>query len=277
MLDLVPRRLMGVAEQLLGAGTLVEPDESPAPDDAPKKSDNGVGIGQHVRGVINVMPELPDAPRVAAAGRCHTDGHPFSLGVVAYLSDVLPGGGSFSVWPRSHRRLFHLQPWQYSSRGPDHSAPPNPAAVSPLPAGPAAALLFDHVSRRRFLSLGLARAQSAEIQAIRDDTHPVECHGRAGTVILWHHRLGHAKGQNLSAAGGAPRIRHAVFYDYIKRPQLFCADGDKCPEEVGPSENGDGPPPSDMWRDWSAATRQAARRQRQGLGGWEVGAARAKL
>ena len=100
MLDLVPRRLMGVAEQLLGAGTLVEPDESPAPDDAPKKSDNGVGIGQHVRGVINVMPELPDAPRVAAAGRCHTDGHPFSLGVVAYLSDVLPGGGSFSVWPR---------------------------------------------------------------------------------------------------------------------------------------------------------------------------------
>ena len=68
MLDLVPRRLMCVAEQLLGAGTLVEPDESPAPDGAPKKSDNGVGIGQHVRGVINVMPELPDAPRVAAAG-----------------------------------------------------------------------------------------------------------------------------------------------------------------------------------------------------------------
>ena len=96
MLDLVPRRLMCVAEQLLGAGTLVEPDESPAPDGAPKKSDNGVGIGQHVRGVINVMPELPDAPRVAAAGRCHTDGHPFSLGVVAYLSDVLPGGGSFT-------------------------------------------------------------------------------------------------------------------------------------------------------------------------------------
>ena len=172
---------MGAAEQLLGVGTLVEPDEGPVPPDGPKKSDNGVGIGRHVRGVVNVMPELADAPRVASAGRCHTDGHLFSLGVVAYLDDVLPGGGSFTVWPRSHRRLFHLQPWQYSSRGLDHTSPSRPA-------------------------------QRDEIAAIRADTYPVECHGRAGTIIFWHHRLGHAKGQNLSAANGAPRIRHAIFY-----------------------------------------------------------------
>ena len=39
-----------------------------------------------------------------------------SLGVVGLIDKVEPGGGSFAVWPKSHRRFFHLFKWQYSCR-----------------------------------------------------------------------------------------------------------------------------------------------------------------
>lgn len=236
MLDLVPRRLMAAAEQLLGEGTLVSPDEGRPPDDAPKKTGaadmpgNERGIGQHLRGVISIMPQPPDAPRAPQTG-LHVDGHPFSLGVCAYLDVVPPGAGAFACWPRSHRRLFHLQPWHYSSRNAAAEEPPNPRA-------------------------------EAELEAILRDTHPVECTGDAGTVIMFHHRLGHAKGINRSATGGAaPRIRHACFVDFLKKPHLFLADGNSAVEA---SENGDGPPPRDMWAAWSDAVRAAAARQPRG-------------
>ena len=44
------------------------------------------------------------------------------------------------------------------------------------------------------------------------------------------HRTAHMAGQNYSKL-----IRQAVLFDYIKKPQYY----------------DDGPPPDDMWRDWS--------------------------
>ena len=49
--------------------------------------------------------------------------------------------------------------------------------------------------------------------------------------------------------------RTAVFYDFVKTPQLFRRNAALAEQ---PSENGDGPPPLDMWEDWSCETRAAA-------------------
>eukprot|EP01051_Picozoa_sp_SAG22_P013458 SAG22_NODE_1509_length_4263_cov_194.143612_3_plen_101_part_00 len=66
------------------------------------------------------------------------------------------------------------------------------------------------------------------------DTVPVDLSGKCGDVIFWHHRTAHMAGQNHSG-----NIRQAVLYDYIKKAEFY----------------DDGPPPSDMWRDWSPQLR----------------------
>ena len=191
LLDLVARRCTPLAEQLLGAGRLVEVSPLPVADtDGPKRSDGTVGIGQHLRGVMCQLPERPDAPRLpqrgchivrtrappAACNRCVSpgyfshrrrcvtlqDAHPFSLCCVTYLWDTPPGAGAFTVWPRSHRRVFHEFPWQFSSR---------------------------HDDRTTIAGEGGDQGPMAElVEAIKDDTVPVALHARAGDCIFWHHR-----------------------------------------------------------------------------------------
>ena len=46
-----------------------------------------------------------------------------------------------------------------------------------------------------------------------------------------------------------------MFHDYCLTPELFRRDAEQAALQ---SENGDGPPPEDMWRDWSTETRAAA-------------------
>ena len=60
-------------------------------------------------------------------------------------------------------------------------------------------------------------------------------YGPAGTVVFWHHRLGHNPGTNYVGEN----IRQAVLFDFIKK------------------NVDDGPPPADMWRDWSEELRSA--------------------
>ena len=67
------------------------------------------------------------------------------------------------------------------------------------------------------------------------DTPPVDCFGKAGDVVLWHHRLAHMAGHNYSG-----QIRQAVLFDFTK------SDLDQCRLD---------PPQDDMWRDWSEALR----------------------
>ena len=76
--------IWGMAEQLLGEGNLVVPER--------------------IRGIYCLLPEgnIPQRPVT-----CHTDAHPFHLGVVGYIDDVPPNGGGFWVWPKSHRTFYY--------------------------------------------------------------------------------------------------------------------------------------------------------------------------
>ena len=171
MIDLLPKNpsVWAIAEQLLGAGTLVEPDR--------------------VRGVYCMMPEgdLPEHPYY-----CHVDQHAFHLGTVAYVDDVDPDGGGFNVWPGSHVPFYRTFQTAYGNeQRADHK---------------------------------LTRA--------RINAEPrMDCHGKAGDVVFWHHRLGHSAGHNRTG-----RIRQAVLYDF-KRADLE----DKLTD--APYEN--------MWQDWA--------------------------
>jgi ectoine hydroxylase-related dioxygenase (phytanoyl-CoA dioxygenase family) len=65
----------------------------------------------------------------------------------------------------------------------------------------------------------------------------VDCHGRAGDIVFWHHRIGHMAGHNHTR-----RIRQAVLYDFCK---------------VELARTQEEPPAADMWKDWSPAVRAA--------------------
>ena len=138
MVDMLPGAMNGIAHQLLG-------------------QDRFAPI-QRVRGIYCTLPYGPEVERKPVSTHC--DGHPFSFGCVAYIDDVPPDGGGFTVWPRSHRtfwRDFHSRyRAEYAPRYKEH----------------AAAFASDHVY---------------------DQTY-----GQAGDVVLWHHRLGHMASHNYS-------------------------------------------------------------------------------
>ena len=84
MHDLLPRACLGMAEQLLGAGTLRElrpkGEEPTAEELAPVLAGKQPGqeIGTKCRGIYCTLP-YGDRPRFPNANSCHTDGHPMSL------------------------------------------------------------------------------------------------------------------------------------------------------------------------------------------------------
>lgn len=81
MMNLIPRNadLIGMAEQLLGAGNL----------DAPGRA----------RGIYTTLPRDADA---TLENHLHVDRNIFHLNAVTYLDRVVAGGGGFRVWPTSH-------------------------------------------------------------------------------------------------------------------------------------------------------------------------------
>ena len=62
----------------------------------------------------------------------------------------------------------------------------------------------------------------------------VDCHGQAGDIIFWHHRIGHTASHNYSS-----NIRQAILYDFTKND---------LPETM------EEPPNENMWRDWVGIT-----------------------
>ncbi|MEM7033873.1 MAG: phytanoyl-CoA dioxygenase family protein [Chloroflexota bacterium] len=166
-----------MAEQLLGTGNLMEPER--------------------VRGIYCILPEgeAPERPY-----GFHVDRHPFHLGVVAYIDDVVPNGGGFAVLPQSHRTFYYDFHTQYTMEPTD--------------------TLKKHIWQ-------LCQKPY------------VDCHGQAGDIIFWHHRLGHSAGHNRSK-----NIRQAVLYDYRRRDLDDLLDSS---------------PQPDMWRDWPGVKAYLAR------------------
>ena len=121
----------------------------------------------------------------------HVDEHPFHIGLLGYIDDVPPGGGGFTVCSGSHLRLYY----EFES------------AYKFLPKQSYQTTL-DHLSKQSW----------------------IECSGRAGDVIFWHHRLAHAAGGNRSSL-----IRQAILGDFWKKDIV---------NKLGQ------PPDANMWQDW---------------------------
>ena len=130
-------KVWAMAEQMLGEGRLVQPER--------------------IRGIYCTLPYGDHPPQALG---CHTDGHPFHLGVVGYIDDVPPGGGSFMVWPESHRAFYPTFTSQY---------------------------LRDN-----------DEAAYEKVRTAFNERTPIDTHGRAGDIVFWHHRLGHMASPNTS-------------------------------------------------------------------------------
>lgn len=165
-------------------------------------------------GARGVYCTLPYGNKGREADGVHTDGHPFQLGVVGLIDDCPEDGGAFKVWPGSHQRLFPTFALRYDQ-----------------PRVP----FYPHLPE--FKGITHSEAYLAELQRVIADTEPVECHGKAGDIVFWHHRLAHAAGQNYS-----DQIRQAVLADF------WTQDLDQLRSK---------PVSADMWEDWSEAVQQA--------------------
>jgi hypothetical protein len=152
----------------------------------------GVGTLQTPERVRGIYSVFPEGDAPENPPLLHVDAHPFHLGVVGYIDDVEPGGGGFTVWPGSHIRFYN-----------------------------------DFTTRYTFN----ATPEYAEDKAFFNAQPPVECHGQAGDVVFWHHRIGHSAGHNRGR-----RIRQAVLYDF-KKLDLEASQ--------------DLPSGDDMWADWA--------------------------
>ena len=251
MLNLAPRALWEVAEQLLGEGTVVWPaglDESgytTGPcfmcDDAVGGLNSHVGHsmgwspegtfttepalrlpetgpvwlnGQGTRGLYCTLPNSPShAPEYRSA---HSDGACYGrwrLQMSAYISDVPPNSGGFTVWPGSHARIWPEQ-WKAFKEGEKHTD--------------------KHLAVRK-----AGGYTDPVIREIKADTEPFDCHGSTGTVVLWHTKILHIAGENASN----DVIRQATIYGFKKTPESV-------PDALV-VDNTDG----DIWRDWSDEVR----------------------
>jgi hypothetical protein len=259
MINLLPRRVFSWFEQLLGKGEVVEPVVTSTADDPDPRGTRLRGWpvwgGKELRGCYCVLPrDRTDEPRSladAARAGAHIDPEPMHVVVSGYIDTVPPGGGGITLFPGSHRMLFEAEPAsadiaRYTILHPPH--PDSGAAAFDLP-------------KPDNLKDGLAQIE------------PVEFHGDAGDVVLWHGRSYHSATPNYSHP---PQIRQMVLYDAYKKSVYEQAFGGRYERGPHPSpppnvRNLHGlelapaaPPPPPraegpgLWDDWSEAVRDAA-------------------
>lgn len=253
ILDLAPRALWSVAEQLLGTESVVWPagidaaGQTTGPcfmsDDAVKGLASHMGdtggrpeegtfttepalklpptgpvwlTGQGTRGLYCTLPNSPspgdDYRSAHSDGACYGR---WKVQIAAYIDDLPADSGGFTVWPGSHTRVWQEQ-WDAFLDGEKHTD--------------------DHLAQRR-----AGGYTDPVIQQIKADTPPVDCHGPAGTVVLWHTKILHMAGQNRSA----DIIRQATIYGFMKTPEAV-------PDALAIDATN-----RDIWRDWSAQVRNA--------------------
>ncbi len=164
-------------------------------------------------GARGVYCTLPYGNKAVEPDQCHTDGHPFQLGVVGLIGDCPQDGGGFKVWPGSHERLYPTFALRYDQ-----------------PRIP----YYDHLPSYK----GIAHSPEylQEIAKLNEELKPVECWGKAGDIVLWHHRLAHMAGHNYTNT-----LRQAVLADF------WTTDLDALRGT---------PAQGDMWRDWSEQVQQ---------------------
>ena len=205
--------LMAIGEQLLGEGMVRQPvvggtvmgSQGYAWPDGPV---DPAQSSQGIRGTYGTLPFAPGATITHPDSKAHTDGHPFMLSMVGLIDDCSPDGGAFTVWPKSHSRFYPKFWMQY-----DQARIP----------------YYEHMPS--FKGLVNPPEYYEELARILDDTRPVDCWGKTGDVVLWHHRMLHSARENHSSV-----IRQAVLADYNR------TDLDQLRLD---------PPQPDMWRDWS--------------------------
>jgi hypothetical protein len=179
--------ICSMAQQLLG-GRLRQAvvDGSPMGSHGPAWPGGPTDPALGNEGARGVYCTLPYGNKAREADGCHTDGHPFQLGIVGLLDDCPADGGAFKVWPGSHTRLFPTFALRYDQ--------PRIPYYPHLPA---------------LKGIAHSEAYKTELSRIIDEVEPVECYGQAGDIVFWHHRLAHAAGRNYSE-----QIRQAVLADF---------------------------------------------------------------
>ncbi|MEM7099171.1 MAG: phytanoyl-CoA dioxygenase family protein [Pseudomonadota bacterium] len=190
VIDLVySPEICGMAEQLLGSHLRqAVVDGSPMGSAGPAWPGGPTDPALANEGARGVYCTLPYGDKAREPDACHTDGHPFQLGVVGLIDYTPQGGGAFKVWPESHRRLYPTFTLRYDQ-----------------PRIP----YYDHLPT--FKGIVHTPAYLDEIEALNADTQPVECWGDAGDIVFWHHRTAHMAGHNYSNV-----IRQAVLADFWK-------------------------------------------------------------
>ena len=150
--DVLPRRVMPLAEQLLGAGALVQPVPGTPWNRERWGWERGGGL--HGCGMYATLPQVPGERLPATQNVIHIDGQACNLGCVGLIDDVPPDGGGFSIYPRSHRRLHHAVDHAYAN--------------------------------------GVTADYYRIKEDIVANEPPLIFEGNAGDVILYHHRMAHA-------------------------------------------------------------------------------------
>jgi hypothetical protein len=207
-----------MAEQLLGAPLRqVTVEGTPMGSQGPVWPGGPTDPAQGNEGARGVYFTLPYGDQSREPDACHTDGHPFQLGVVGMIDDIPEQGGAFKVWPGSHARLYQTFNLRYDQ-----------------PRIP----YYDHLPS--FKGIVHTEEYLTEIAELNDSVTPVECWGKAGDIVFWHHRTAHMAGHNYSTV-----IRQAVLADFWK-PDL--------------DSYRSVPPSADMWQDWSGAIQNSSGR-----------------
>ena len=249
-LNVAPRALWRVAEQLLGEGEVVWPagadDEgvtsgpslltdktvkgfAPHLGDEPEKWIGPVTgkteqlrlpktgptwmTGQGTRGLYCTLPNSP--PPAEHYRGAHSEAlydTRWRIQIAAYIDDLPPRSGGLTLFPGSHRRIWNY--WEAVHRD------------SPPPAAPEGTPEWDGYT-------------APPLEEIKADTEPVETSGPVGSVVLWHANLTHMAGQNQRS----DVIRQATIYAFAKTTESV-------PDQVVRRD-----PSGDLWRDWSAEVR----------------------
>jgi hypothetical protein len=139
------------------------------------------------------------------------------LQAVVYFDDVPRGAGGTHIWPGSHQRIWDTRQSIY--RGDT--------------------LIDINCLSLRDTKHRPDRYVAPPVPDIKADTEPIDFHGPAGSVLLWHTIGLHMAGTNTSS----DVIRQATLYAFNKTPESIS------------DERAMANPTGDIWDDWSDEVR----------------------